>query len=58
MAAEIIAFPVRRRPSCFICVAGVQTERGTFCPVFDEFIDHEALAATDCERYEEDPDAR
>lgn len=49
-------------PSCFACVhhRDVEDDNGhlmSYCHFFDEYIDSEPLAATDCERYETMPPA-
>lgn len=55
---EVVQLPVvraddPRKRRCFNCANGIDTERGTYCEVFSEFLLTE-LAARDCEVYVEE----
>lgn len=48
----VIQLPLKPR-SCWNCVHALQGEQ-TYCPVWQEVIVHEVVAAQDCEAYERD----
>jgi uncharacterized Zn finger protein (UPF0148 family) len=50
----VIQFPVvpELAKTCFACKHAMFGESGTYCPVFEELIWSEKLAASDCEVFE------
>lgn len=47
----------QRVPNCLICRHARVTDE-TYCPIYQEVIDQESVAALDCPSYAEDEDAR